>query len=391
MKEGWQIKKLGEVATFIGGGTPTKSKSEYYTGNIPWATVRDMKSYQLYKTEFNITEDAVKNSATNILPSGTIIISTHVGLGKICILMQETAINQDLKGVLLNSEIIKSYFSYWYQSQSQQIINNGKGATVKGVTLAFIKGLNIPVPPLSEQAEIVSELDLLNEIIEKKRLQLKELDNLSQAIFYDMFGDPVANEKGWDVKRLKGITTKIGSGATPKGGDKSYKEEGISLIRSLNVFNNVFKYKDLAFIDAEQAAKLKNVIVETLDVLLNITGASVARCCVVPSSILPARVNQHVAIIRAKRENLHPIFLSSQFTSKPYQQYLLLLSKGNGATREALTKNQLENLPIILPPLSPQQEFAEKITAIEEQKKRIQASLAETETLLNSRMDFYFN
>jgi type I restriction enzyme S subunit len=125
-----------------------------------------------------------------------------------------------------------------------------------------------------------------------------------------MFGDPVKNEKGWEVKKLKSITTKIGSGATPTGGKTAYKAKGISLIRSMNVYDFSFKWKDLAFIDNAQASKLNNVEVMSKDVLFNITGASVCRCSIVPDELLPARVNQHVAIIRAKTEFLNPIFLN---------------------------------------------------------------------------------
>jgi type I restriction enzyme S subunit len=232
-------------------------------------------------------------------------------------------------------------------------------------------------------------LDCINGILEKKREQIKELDALAQSIFYDMFGDPIQNEKGWEVKKLKNITSKIGSGATPKGGNQAYKDFGINLIRSLNVHNNQFLYKDLAHIDEEQANALNNVIIEKGDVLLNITGASVARCCIVPNDVLPARVNQHVAIIRLME--VSNIFLANQFTSVFYQQELLSISKGNGATREALTKAQLENLNVILPPLSLQQAFAEKIEAIEKQKELVKRSIAETKTLLASRMQHYFS
>ena len=140
----------------------------------------------------------------------------------------------------------------------------------------MVKGIFYTYTRTFRTIRIVEELDLLSNIIKKKRQQLSELDNLAQSIFYDMFGDPVTNEKGWEVYTLKSITSKIGSGATPKGGNESYKDEGISLIRSLNVYNNSFKYKDLAHIDNEQAEALNNVAIECGDVLLNITGASVA-------------------------------------------------------------------------------------------------------------------
>ncbi len=114
---------------------------------------------------------------------------------------------------------------------------------------------------------------------------------------------------GWEDTKLEKITTKIGSGATPLGGEKSYHAEGISLIRSLNVYDKGFRIKDLAFLDNNQADKLSNVVVESGDILLNITGASVARCCIVPEEILPARVNQHVSIIRLIKDVMIPEFL----------------------------------------------------------------------------------
>ena len=166
-KHNWEYKRLGDVCDFVGGGTPAKSNADYYEGNIPWATVRDMLNFKLTETELRITEEAVNNSATNILPAGMIVISTHVGLGKICELMQNTAINQDLKGVLFSDKSIdKYYFVYWYRSVADYIISKGRGATVKGVTLDFMRNLQIPVPAREVQERIVAELDKINEVIE---------------------------------------------------------------------------------------------------------------------------------------------------------------------------------------------------------------------------------
>ena len=106
----------------------------------------------------------------------------------------------------------------------------------------------------------------------------------------------------WPLKRLREITSKIGSGATPRGGKDSYRTDGISLIRSLNVYDFEFSENDLAFIDEDQAGELENVVVQKDDILLNITGASVARCCITDPRFLPARVNQHVAIVRVRPE-----------------------------------------------------------------------------------------
>lgn len=181
-----------------------------------------------------------------------------------------------------------------------------------------------------------------------------------------MFGDPVLNEKKWEQKNLGNITTKIGSGATPKGGKAAYREKGIALIRSMNVHNGQFEYKDLAYISKEQAIKLDNVTLEENDILLNITGASVARTCLVPKKILPARVNQHVCIIRC-REHIIPEFLNKLLIDDNFQELLYSIA-GGGATREAITKQQIEKLQIIVPPMELQKVFMEFSKRIDKSK-----------------------
>ncbi|HKK44367.1 MAG TPA: restriction endonuclease subunit S, partial [Balneolaceae bacterium] len=164
--------------------------------------------------------------------------------------------------------------------------------------------------------------------------------------------------------KLQELTTKIGSGATPRGGKNSYKDSGISLIRSLNIYDLEFDTYGLAFIDQEQADNLSNVEVEKDDVLINITGASVARCCKVPEEILPARVNQHVSILRTKKERLDPTYLQYLLVSPFYKHKLLTFAQG-GATREALTKGGLEEFEIKLPPLETQISIAKMLSAFD--------------------------
>ena len=195
----------------------------------------------------------------------------------------------------------------------------------------------------------------------------------------------------WSEFNLKEITTKIGSGATPKGGKKSYKTEGISLIRSLNVHDGEFRVKDLAFIDEDQASKLSNVIVQEGDVLLNITGASIARCCIAPPEYLPARVNQHVSIIRPKQELVDYRFLSILLTAKEYKESLLFQGDKAGATRQALTKTQLQSFKVKLPPLPEQQRI---VSILDEVFEGIGKAIANVErNLENSRelFDSYAN
>ena len=192
----------------------------------------------------------------------------------------------------------------------------------------------------------------------------------------EMFGDPISNSKKFKQTQLCQVTEKIGSGATPKGGESSYSSEGISLIRSKNVHNGYFQYKDLAYISDSQAKLLDNVTVKHGDVLLNITGASVARCCVVPQNVLPARVNQHVSIIRCQQTQIDSQFLNAQLISEVFQEHLIKLGESGGATRQAITKQQLEQLKVIVPPLPLQQQFAAFVEKVDKSKFIVGARLA---------------
>ena len=200
-------------------------------------------------------------------------------------------------------------------------------------------------------------------------------------------------KKGWEKSCLREVATKIGSGATPVGGEAAYKASGISLIRSLNVHDAGFRMKDLAFIDDQQAAQLDNVVVESGDVLLNITGASVARCCIVPDELLPARVNQHVSIIRPAKGRLLSRLLQYMLISHDYKSRLLGVGEAGGSTRQALTKAQLQDFQIEYPASLAEQQrivgvldeaFAGLATAQANAEKNLQNARALFESHLQS-------
>ncbi|MBD3668058.1 MAG: restriction endonuclease subunit S [Kangiella sp.] len=182
--EGWEEKKLGDVCELVGGGTPSKANDEYYGGNIPWATVRDMGKDYLRETEHTITEAGLSNSSTKLIPSNEIVIATRVGLGKVCILGQSTAINQDLKGVIPKSDNVldRQYLFWWFKSKAKYIESEGTGATVKGVKIPFIKSLSISLPDITKQKYIANNLREaseqvvnLKQTLEQKILNLEEL------------------------------------------------------------------------------------------------------------------------------------------------------------------------------------------------------------------------
>lgn len=169
----------------------------------------------------------------------------------------------------------------------------------------------------------------------------------------------------WKQNKLKNITQKIGSGATPTGGDSNYKESGISLFRSLNVYDGLFKSENLAFIDENQAKRLDNVTPKNGDILFNITGASIARCCIAPTELLPARVNQHVMIIRPNPKDIKTEFLALILIHHSYKKKLFQLGGKGGSTREALTKEHIEQFEILYPSIAEQEKIASFLGAVD--------------------------
>ena len=290
-----------------------------------------------------------------------------------------------------NKNILSVKYLYFFlDNYLDTLRKEAIGGVIKYIKLSNLSEAKIKLLDLEKQLEIVNILENINLLISLRKNQLKKLDELVKSRFIEMFSDPVTNSKMWEIDCLGNITTKIGSGMTPRGGKESYLATGVALIRSMNVHDGKFEYKDLAYISAKQAFEMKNVELIENDVLFNITGASVTRTCVVPNTILPARVNQHVAIIRCINESLNPIFLNNLFLQDGFKYKLLNLARAGGATREAITKQQLEDLNVILPSIELQNEFADFVKQTDKSKLEIQKSLDKLEILKKSLMQQYF-
>ena len=357
MRKDWEYKTFGEIGSFLRG--KNIQKADFVSGGLPCIHYGQIHTKFDISIDYHLSEipQEVYDKAI-IASSGDVIIAITSedidGSCKSVVWLGNYDIAVSAHAAILKHNMNGKFIAYYLRSNTffTQKLKYARGFKVMEIKTKDLAKLVLPIPPKPTQFSIVSELDKLNELIRIKKEQLKDYDALAQSIFYEMFGDPVENEKGWEVKKLGELCSKIGSGATPRGGNESYKDEGISLIRSLNVYNNEFRRKDLAYIDDEQAAALSNVTILEDDVLLNITGASVARCCIVPSDLLPARVNQHVCIIRPLDNVLVPIFLNKVLTNISYQIRLLTLARSKGATREALPKSVVDSLLVPLP-LSP--------------------------------------
>lgn len=236
----------------------------------------------------------------------------------------------------------------------------GQGSAREYCRFGNISEIEIEFPPIEEQQKIVEYNTAIENRIALKQKINDNLVSTLQIIYKKMF---LESQNTYITKPLADLCSKIGSGATPKGGKAAYFDKGISLIRSMNVFDYFFSYPELAHISQIQANALANVEIQQADVLFNITGVSVTRCCVVPDDVLPARVNQHVMIIRPyKGKNMSYYIMCTLCTSE--NKAKLLGIGQSGSTREAINKQELERFEIPVPSDEELERFGEIATKI---------------------------
>ena len=363
----WRTVKLGSIATVIAGQSP---KGEHYNKEG-----RGTPFYQGKKDfgERYLNEPTVwTNVVTKLAEEDDILMSVRAPVGALNIAKQQICIGRGLAAIRPSSEILNDYLFYSLLLISHQL-KGSAGAIFNSINKKQIEAIEVSLPPLSEQQRIVAKLDAAFAEIDRA-VQLCAQTRLNAELIYANKLTQIFEQKGadWTSSSLKEITHKIGSGATPKGGKSAYKEDGVSLIRSMNVYDMNFSWKELAKIDEKQAEKLSNVTVQQDDVLLNITGASVARCTIVPKEALPARVNQHVAIIRADKSRLIPELLAYGLVARLNKETLLGVGNTAGATRQAITKKDLEEFIFSCPEdLESQRRLIDEISDIKRVSQKL--------------------
>lgn len=259
----------------------------------------------------------------------------------------------------------------------------------------LVKEAYYPAPPMEVQEQIVAELDKINEVIEDCRELLRNLDALAKSIFYDFFGDIYHNPKRWISTTLGDVSEKISNGANTKIELDTYKKEGIAFFRCQNVWRNRLDMSDIVFVDNETNAKMKNSILKHNDLLVTKIGrlftenSSLGRVALYDGADGAANLSGNLSFIRLK-PIVAPKFILYILISDYFRDYVRNTTSG-GIDKRALNNSQLKALPIYLPPLSLQEKFASRIEQIEAQKKAVEETMENLQTLLNSRMDYWFN
>ena len=373
MREEWVYKKLGEVAIFITDGDWIESKDQsdcgirlIQTGNVGNGLFKSKEDKPHYISE----ETFLRLGCTEIFEGDCLVSRLPDPVGRACILpnigcRMITAV--DCSIIRFGDNYLSQFFVNYTQSPNYRnsINNSTTGTTRKRISRKNLETIPIPVPPLSEQQRIVSELDLLSSIIEKKKVQLKEYDQLAQSIFYDMFGDPVSNEKGWEVKKL-GDEFEVSSGGTPSTKKSEYWDDGnISWIGSNMCQNQIIFENDGKYITKEGLEHSSAKLYKKGVVLIALVGATIGKVALLNFA---TTTNQNIAGVNVpSNKDFDPIFVFYLIQSL----YCFFENIGDGKFKMA-NLSFVRSLPIIKPSYEIQQSFASKIEAIERQKALIQ-------------------
>ena len=396
MKQGWEYKKLGEVCN-TSNGLWTGKKAPFVT--VPVISLKNFsKDCKLKKDEYSIVDVEIRQFESRKLQYGDIIIEKSGGsdtqpVGRpIFFDIKEgdysfsnfTAIlrpNEDYRKYLDCHFLHYTLYSYYCQGKTFSLQSKTTG--IHNLDMKGYLKLSIPIPPLTTQQSIVSELDTLSQIIAGYKEQLADYDKLEQSIFYDMFGDPVKNEKGWEVKKL-GEFCEIGTGSTPSRKIEDNYIGDISWVKSTEVCNSYVKETQEHI--SQKAYDSSNCsIYPKGSVLMAMYGQGKTRGQVAILEI-EACTNQAVAAIVPSKE-IHTMFLYFQL----HLMYNFIRDMANGCNQSNLNLNIVRSINIILPPLPLQQQFASKIESIEQMKADTKAALQDAELLFQARMDYWFN
>lgn len=391
MRKGWEYKKLGEVCDVINGYA---FKSSKYTsqGTRIIRITNVQKGYVVDNDPKFYSDEDFKDLFQYSLFEGDLVMSLTGNVGRVGILqknMLPAALNQRVACLRVKSK--KMQLNYLFHLLNSNLFENAAIQSARGIaqlnmSTEWLKNYIIPLPPLSTQLAIVSELDKINELIRLKKEQLKDFDNLAQSLFYEMFGDPMENEKGWEVKKLGEI------GEFKNGLNFSKDEKGHS-IKFLGVsdFQNKksIASDQLAYISLSERVQ-EDYLLKTGDLVFvrsngkkELIGRSVKMYITEPTTYSGFCIR-----CRITDEKVDKDYIAILLKTPIIRQFMT--NSGRGCNISNLNQKILNSIPTILPPLPLQRLFAQRIEQIEREKSEVQKSIQDLETLLASRMQYWF-
>lgn len=377
--------ELKNVCDIQSGGTPSRTDSSFYNGSIKWAKISDLEKSGdgfIYDTEEYISNKGLKDIRNRIFEVDTLFLAMYGSVGKTAITKDRMSCNQAILGITVNKSnlIDLKYLKYYFELTKEKLINSARGVALKNLSAGIIKDLKIPLPPLATQKHIAQILDDAAALRDKTTQLIKEYDALAQSIFLDMFGDTWLNNKNYPLSALEEIVNenKIITYGIVQAGENV--PDGVPYIRTGDIKNNKILVDQLNKTSFQIAKSYERSKCSTGDIIMSIR-ATVGTIAILPSELDGANLTQGTARISPNKSIVNPKFLFYTILSKGIQ--LKIDKQTKGATFREITLARLRKIKIPIPPFSLQNQFAEKIALIEQQKELAKQELKESEDLFN--------
>lgn len=386
----WKKVKLGEICEILNGGTPKTGISDYWNGNIEWATPADLgklKTSIIYNTPRKISELGLKNSSAKLFPAYSLILSTRAPIGYLAINTIPMTTNQGCRGIV-PKQITHVSFLYYFLKNNVKLLNSlGVGATFKELSTKSLSEIEIPLPPITTQKHIAEVLDKADALRQQNRQLLQHYDDLLQSTFIELFGDPVKNPKGWEVKKLVKVCKQITDGThfSPPS-----VEFGVPYITAKHIKNYGVDFeRNRTYVSQEEHEKIySRCKPEKGDVLYIKDGATTGIAAVNPYDFEFSMLSS-LALIKPLKGELISQYLVSWLNSEQVKENLISEFMA-GAAIKRFTLQKIKSFQIPIPPLSLQQHFAKIVEEIEVQKEQVRGALLSSEELFEGLLAGYF-
>ena len=373
--------QLSEIAELITKGTtPTTLGYDFQDEGVNFLKIECFDELGNYLSDkvAHISEECNEKLKRSQLRRGDVLFSIAGAIGRVGIVTEEMLpanTNQALAIIRINrDDVYLPYIKLILTSPivKRQFERKKQGVAQLNLSLKDINELSIPLPDKEKQIEYANLFTKINIIMDQRNKELESLDELIKARFVEMFGEPIANPMNWPVKRLKELSTLITNGNTPKGGSENYVEDGITFLRSQNVWRNRIELGDVAYIDEATHKSMQKSSLHYKDILITKTGrintenSSLGRAALFLGEDDSANINGHVYLVRLDG-SVVPEFVVTILTGEAYRRYIRKVCVG-GIDKRQINIDQVEDFPIILPPYEQQKQFATFVTQVEKSK-----------------------
>jgi type I restriction enzyme, S subunit len=357
------VKAVGKVTTFLNGGTPSTEHESYFNGDIPWITGTDISDFRVSRARSFITEDAIRRSATSLVPKGTPLLVTRTSVGKVAIAPIELCFSQDITAIIPDGKFLDTkYLIYFLSTKETHFKRHQRGATIKGITREVVADIEIPLPSVDEQKRIAAILDKADRLRRQRRFAQTLSDSFLQSVFFKMFGDPVANPMDWE-QIVFGKWIKLKSGdflnavsMDRKGSFPVYGGNGI------NGYHSSFLFEE------------EKIVI----------GRVGAYCGAVHYTEPFSWITDNALYVLRKTSDLSDMFLVCLL------RYLNLNQFAGQSGQPLISEGRLEGINLIAPPLPLQEKFAAIVQKFERIRRHGREATRQAEHLFQTLLQRAF-